>query len=72
MEWKSESVERMSGVVFKLNKAGVKEILQSEETLKMCEDFANSKKSSDEHIKSFVGFDRAKAIIYPDTKEHKK
>lgn len=62
----------MSNVTFKLDKAGVKRLLQSEETLKLCEDIANSKKSSDEHIKSFVGFDRAKAIIYPNTKEYKK
>lgn len=72
MEWKSESVKRMSDIKFKLDKTGVKQLLQSEETLKMCEDFAKSRKSSNEHIKSFVGFDRAKAIIYPDTKEHKK
>jgi len=62
----------MSNTKFVLDKKAVKtEILQADWMLNHIESEANKKAGSDEHIKSFIGFDRAKAIIYPNTKEYK-
>ena len=36
--------------------------------LKYITDVAQKKAGSNEHIKPFIGYDRAKAIIYPDRK----
>lgn len=47
-----------------------KEILQSDWMQKYIEDVAKDQASSDSHVKSFIGIDRAKSIIYPNTKEH--
>lgn len=56
----------------KLDKTAVRKlILQSENVKAECEKVARSNSGSDTHIKSFIGFDRAHAIIYPNTKEHK-
>ena len=61
----------MSKVEIKLDKAGVRKcILQSPAMLSYVTGVANSKCGSDQHVKPFIGFDRAKAIIYPNTKEH--
>lgn len=61
----------MSKVKFELDKAGVKKcILQSSEMLAHVTQQANNRCGSGQHVKPFVGFDRAKAIIYPNTKEH--
>ena len=58
---------------FKLDENGVKkEILQADWMKAFIEKEAEKQADSDSHVKSFVGFDRAKAIIYPNTKEHKK
>lgn len=58
---------------FKLNTTVVrKEILQADWMLQYVENEANKRCGADEHVKSFIGFDRAKAIIYPDTKEHQE
>ena len=63
----------MSKVKFKLDKSAVKrEILQSDWMKSHIEEVAEKQADRDSHIKSFIGFDRAKAIIYPNTKEHKK
>lgn len=62
----------MSKVIVKLDKAAVRtEILQSDYMQSYITDVANERATSDSHVKSFVGFDRAKAIIYPNTKENK-
>lgn len=63
----------MSKVKFELDTAGVrKNILQADYMFEYVKKTANSKSGSDQHIKPFIGFDRAKAIIYPNTKEHPK
>ncbi|MDO4800610.1 MAG: hypothetical protein Q4A15_00445 [Prevotellaceae bacterium] len=55
---------------FELNPSAVRsEILQAGWMLNYVESEAQRQCGSDEHIKSFIGFDRAKAIIYPDRKE---
>jgi len=57
---------------FKLNRDGVKtEILQSSWMKDYVEKEAKKRSGSDSHVKTFIGYDRAKAIIYPDTKEYK-
>lgn len=57
---------------FKLDKKGVRsEILQADFMKKFIEQEANKKADSNSHIKTFTGYDRAKAIIYPNTKENK-
>lgn len=61
----------MSKVRFELDAAGVrKNILQAPYMLEYVRKTSESKCGSNEHSKPFVGFDRAKAIIYPNTKEH--
>ena len=58
---------------FKLDQKAVRtEILQASWMKTFIEQEARKKQPSDSHMKSFVGFDRAKAIIYPNTKEHKR
>lgn len=52
----------MANYVFKKNSAGIKKLLQSDDMLKMCESEAK-KMAGGEKVESFVGFDRAKAII---------
>jgi len=62
----------MSEIKVELDKKAVKKlILQADFTQKECERVAQSKCGSNGHIKSFIGFDRARAIVYPNTKEHK-
>lgn len=53
-----------------LQRDGIKALLKSDEMLQMCESLAEARKSSDEHVKSFIGFDRAHAIIYPDIEDN--
>lgn len=56
---------------FKLDTAGFrKEVLQSSGMLEASRSFASQKAGSGTHLKSFIGFDRAKTIVYPNTKEH--
>lgn len=63
----------MSKVRFELDTAGVrKSILQAGYMYDYVKKTADSKCGSDQHIRPFIGFDRAKAIIYPNTKEHPK
>lgn len=49
-----------------------KEVLQADWMKSFIEAEAQRQADSDSHIKSFIGFDRAKAIIYPNTKENPK
>lgn len=59
-------------VKVKLDFNGVqKEILKADYMLNYVTDVANSRCGADEHIKPFKGFDRAKAIIYPNTRRYK-
>lgn len=50
------------GYVFKKDNAGIRKLLQSDECLKVMEQFARDK-SADGKIKPFIGFDRAKVFI---------
>lgn len=61
----------MSKVQFELDTAAFRRlVLQSPEMLALTEREAQKRAGSDEHLKSFIGFDRAKTIIYPNTKEY--
>ena len=61
----------MSEVRFELDKAGFrKAVLQSQEMLSLVTSKAQARSDSKHHIKPFIGSDRAKAIIYPNTKEN--
>lgn len=53
-----------------LNKKGVGVLMKSQEMQTECERVAKAQASSNEHIKSFVGWDRAVSMIYPNTKKH--
>lgn len=62
----------MSKVEFKLDTKAVRsEILQADYMQNLVTKEAEKMSNADSHVKSFIGFDRAKAIIYPNTKEHK-
>jgi len=61
----------MSNVKFKLDSKGLRsEVLQADWMKEYITTEAQSMADSESHVKSFIGFDRAKAIIYPDTKEN--
>jgi len=63
----------MSKIEFKLDTAGLrKEVLQADFMLNFIEQQAEAQCDADSHVKSFIGFDRAKAIIYPDQEEQDK
>ena len=56
---------------FVLDTKGVRtQILQADWMKTFIEQEANKRADADSHVKSFIGFDRAKAIIYPNTKEN--
>lgn len=57
----------MADYVFKKNDAGIRKLLQSNESLKVMETFAR-KKYGDAYMKSFIGFDRAKVFVEEKTK----
>ncbi len=57
----------MAEVKFELNEAGVRELLQSPEMLALTEEYAEG--MGGEEIKPFIGFDRAKTIVYFDHEE---
>lgn len=61
----------MSNVTFELDKAAFRKlVLQSPEMLAATEKAARKKAGSDTHLKPFIGYDRAKTIIYPNTTRH--
>ena len=45
-------------------------VLQSQKMLEVTKRYATEKAGENTHLKPFIGFDRAKTIIYPNTKEH--
>lgn len=59
-------------VRFKLNTQGLKELRQSKEMQQLVESTAQEKWGShtNHHIQSFVGFDRAKAILRVNTRRY--
>ncbi len=61
----------MSEIEFVLDTTAFRKlVLQSPEMLSLTESEAAKRAGSDEYLKSFIGFDRAKTIIYPNTKEY--
>ena len=54
---------------FKKNNAGIRALLQSPPMLALTERYAHGRAGADGQTKSFVGFDRAKTIIYSTGKE---
>lgn len=61
----------MSKTQFVIDAAAVRsEILQADWMKSYIESEAIQQADADSHIKTFIGFDRAKSIIYPNTKEH--
>jgi len=60
----------MSKVEIVLDTKEIGKLLRSKEMLEEMTTIAKKKATANTHIKSFVGFDRAKAIIYPNTKEN--
>lgn len=61
----------MNKVDFKLDTKAVRtEILQADWMKSFIESVAVKEADSNSHIKTFIGFDRAKSIIYPNTKEN--
>lgn len=61
----------MSEIEFELDKGAFRrQVLQSQGMLTLVTNKAQSMSDSSHHIKPFIGFDRAKAVIYPNTKEN--
>lgn len=49
---------------YKPNPAGITALLQSSEMLALTEQYAHDRAGADGEIKPFIGFDRAKTIVY--------
>ncbi|MCR5236461.1 MAG: hypothetical protein K6E34_04565 [Lachnospiraceae bacterium] len=61
----------MSNSRFVLDPVAFRErVLQSDRMLEVTKRYAAERAGKDSHLKPFIGFDRAKTIIYPNTKEH--
>lgn len=56
----------MSSTKFELNTDGIGQLLKSSEAVQLCESFANQYGGE---VRSFVGFDRAHAIVYEEKEE---
>lgn len=52
----------MDGQVFKKDEQGIRSLLQSEECLKVMENYASGIAEGEE-VRSFIGFDRAKCFV---------
>lgn len=60
-----------NAVKVKIDFNGVrKNILQADYMLQYVTKVAEGEADADSHVKSFIGFDRAQAIVYPNTKEY--
>ena len=65
----------MSKVNFKLNKAGVRELLRSQEALGVCEQYANTvrgRAGDGYEVSTYIGKTRANASVYAATYEARK
>jgi hypothetical protein len=60
----------MSSPKVKIDRTEIRKMLQSQEMLEMVKQAAAGKTDSEHHTKPFIGFDRAKVFVYPNTKEH--
>ena len=54
----------MGETKYEPNDAGIRALLQSPEMLALTEQYAQGRAGVDGEMKSFIGFDRAKTIIY--------
>lgn len=59
----------MANVRYVPNDAGIRALLQSDEMLALTESYASQMGASGEDMKPFIGFDRAKTIIYSTDRE---
>lgn len=59
----------MANVRYVPNDAGIRALLQSSEMLELTESYAKQMGASDENMRPFIGFDRAKTIIYSTNRE---
>ena len=65
----------MSKVKFELNRAGVRELLQSQEALNICKDYADavcSRAGEGYEVTTYVGRTRANASVHAETYEARK
>jgi hypothetical protein len=62
----------MADVVYKPNDSGIRALLQSDEMLALTESYASQMGASGEDMKPFIGFDRAKTIIYSTDRKDTK
>ena len=58
----------MADYVFKKNDAGIRELLQSQECLKVMESYAKDMANGEE-VTPFIGFDRAKCFVKQEIKK---
>ena len=65
----------MSKVKFELNRAGVRELLQSQEMASICLNYANgvqSRAGNGYEVSTFVGRNRVNASVYAETAEARR
>lgn len=65
----------MSKVKFELNRAGVRELLRSQEAMSVCQEYANNirNRAGDGYeVDTYVGTNRANASVYAATYEARK
>lgn len=56
----------------KLDYEAIGKILKSNEVMNICNEYATKYVQSNQHIKSFKGFDRCHALIYFNTRKNPK
>lgn len=59
----------MADVRYEPNDAGIRALLQSSEMLALTESYASQMGASGDDMRPFIGFDRAKTIIYSTDRE---
>lgn len=65
----------MSKVRFELNKAGVRELLRSQEMMTVCKEYADrirSRAGAGYEVSTYVGTNRVNASVYADTYEARR
>ena len=65
----------MSKVKFELNRAGVRELLRSQEMMSVCKSYADgirNRAGDGYEVDTFVGRNRVNASVYADTYEARK
>ena len=59
----------MADVRYVPNDAGIRALLQSDEMLALTESYAVQMGAREENMRPFIGFDRAKTIVYSTDRE---